>query len=107
MASGLVLRDVRWDWEHGYGAKTSTVDNPGWRLRVRLLGTGLEDKPFEKIQVERHEHGWVMWSVLNGCFEGAGGPMNLGEPISVFRAWAAPVLKIKSFPWADAVEGEE
>jgi len=32
------------DWEHSYGVRIDTVDNPGWTLEIDLVGTNL-DKP--------------------------------------------------------------
>ena len=26
------------DWEHSYGVKIDTLDNPGWSLKVDLVG---------------------------------------------------------------------
>ena len=27
------------DWEHGYGVKIETLDNPGWLVQIDLFGT--------------------------------------------------------------------
>jgi hypothetical protein len=27
------------DWEHGYGVHVGTLDNPGWRVEIDLVGT--------------------------------------------------------------------
>jgi hypothetical protein len=29
-------------WEHSYGVRIETLDNPGWQITVDLNGTGLE-----------------------------------------------------------------
>ncbi len=31
------------EWEHGYGVSIDTIDNPGWRLRVELADTALQE----------------------------------------------------------------
>ncbi|WP_103128908.1 immunity 53 family protein [Deinococcus aerius] len=95
------------DWEHGFGPRISCLDNPDWSLEVVLSGTGLDKLSFERVFIERHEHDWIACWVENNSFHGAGGPLNLGELIAVFRAWAEPVLEIKDSPWADMIEGEE
>lgn len=38
------------DWEHEYGIRIGTLDNPGWRIRISLIGTELENKEFKKFQ---------------------------------------------------------
>ncbi len=37
------------EWEHDYGIKIETLDNPGWLVSIDLLGTDLEDKSFPTI----------------------------------------------------------
>ena len=43
------------DWEHEYGIRIGTLDNPGWRLRISLIGTNLENKEFKKISNKKSE----------------------------------------------------
>ena len=31
------------DWEHQYGIKIDSLDNPGWVVTIDLAGTPLED----------------------------------------------------------------
>jgi hypothetical protein len=37
------------DWEHSYGIHIENCDNPGWLLRVYLVGTALANRPFKTI----------------------------------------------------------
>ena len=76
------------DWEHGSGIHIGTIDNPGWSVKVNLLETELENKPFDKLSLERSEDNWVFCSVKDGKFEGARGPTNLPEILRIFRSWA-------------------
>lgn len=75
------------DWEHENGVSIDTLDNPGWRLRIQVTGTGLETKPFDRVKVERDEHDWVHAWLEEGCFQSACGPTNLSEAIYLFRQW--------------------
>jgi hypothetical protein len=75
-------------WEHRYGIRISTLDNPGWSVTADLRETGLEDRPFEAVNVERGERDWVYCWVEEGRFEGRGGPHNLADLLEVFRTWA-------------------
>lgn len=37
------------DWEHTYGVKLETLDNPGWWLTVDLIGTELDGATMNEI----------------------------------------------------------
>lgn len=75
------------DWEHSYGLKIDTLDNPGWFVSISLLETDLEYKQFEPVVTERSEIDWIQCKINKGHFEGAGGPSNLEEIITVFKNW--------------------
>ena len=75
------------DWEHGYGIRITTLDNPGWGVEINLEDTKLESKLFEKVSVERNEHDWIYCFIEDKKFKGAGGPTNLIEILEIFRNW--------------------
>jgi hypothetical protein len=75
------------DWEHSYGLSIATLDNPGWSVSISLLGTGLENKQFEALVLERTENDWIHCRLKDGSFEGFGGPSNLEELICTFKDW--------------------
>jgi hypothetical protein len=77
------------DWEHSYGVKIDTLDNPGWLLDVDLKDTSLEFRPFEKVHIQRSdEHDWVRCKIEDAKFSGACGPKNLEEMLCCFLDWA-------------------
>src|SRR5438874_7686272 len=83
------------DWEHQYGVSIDTLDNPRWTLKINLINTTLDKKPFEALKIERSKTDWVFCSVKpwtkswdEHVFEAAGGPFNLEEMIQIFRKWA-------------------
>ncbi|MCC5832532.1 MAG: immunity 53 family protein [Chlamydiales bacterium] len=76
------------DWEHEYGVRIGTLDNPGWRLRISLIGTKLEGRKFERIAIERSEKDWLFCFIEKGHFESACGLYNLPEALKIFRIWA-------------------
>jgi hypothetical protein len=76
------------DWEHSYGIRITTVDNPGWGVDINLSETRLEEKAFEKIKIRRAETDWVLCFVDNGFFKGRGGSKNLKEILEIFCNWA-------------------
>jgi len=77
------------DWEHEYGVKIDTLDNPGWAVDIDLVDTDLESASFERIEVERSEQDWVHCSVQEQIFRGRGGPKNLEDILEIFRQWAS------------------
>lgn len=85
------------DWEHQYGVKIDTLDNPGWSLTVDLKDTLLEGRTFtpvfENIADEDPVQGlggdvsWLACKVVGAEFKGYGGPRDLGRIIQIFRKW--------------------
>lgn len=78
------------DWEHSYGIKIETLDNPGWLLHIDLTGTDLQNKSFAPIDRGDSERGvdWLHCKVDSGKFEAAGGVPNLPDMLEAFLAWA-------------------
>jgi hypothetical protein len=76
------------EWEHAFGIKIETLDNPGWRLEIQLTNTDLQDKPFDELAVEREGLDWIRCRVSDGVFEGFGGAQNLAELLETFLQWA-------------------
>ena len=60
------------DWEHSYGVRIGTLDNPGWQLDIALEGTELEGASFRKV--DRHnstdENDWTICWVESNYFRG-------------------------------------
>jgi len=77
------------DWEHTWGIKIDTLDNPGWRMIFDLEDTFLESKKFEEVNIERSNNDWIVCKVKNRKFDAAGGPKNLDEIITIFKEWTA------------------
>jgi len=76
------------EWEHEYGLRIDTLDNPGWSLEIDLKGTSLEAQPFEELRVDRSNSDWIHCRLEDGQFRGWGGPLNLSELVEAFREWA-------------------
>lgn len=82
------------DWEHSYGIKIDTLDNPGWSLAIDLTGTSLEDATFSKVSngviasdiTENQD--WLVCEVKEKTFIGAAGPNSLNALIITFLVWA-------------------
>ena len=37
------------DWEHSSGITITSLDNPGWLVKIELVGTALDNKEFRTI----------------------------------------------------------
>lgn len=64
--SDALSRLVKWyeaqcddDWEHQYGVRIDTLDNPGWSVRVDLQKTSLINRRFTDVEIERTDCDWV------------------------------------------------
>jgi Immunity protein 53 len=75
-------------WEHSYGVKIDTLDNPGWTLRVDLRGTPLQEQVFVALSDGMEGEEWISCRVKDGQFEGAGGPHMLSRLARIFVDWA-------------------
>jgi Immunity protein 53 len=76
------------DWEHQYGIRLETIDNPGWHLSIDLCETPYSARPFDKIQFQGPEPTqWYFCKVEGKKFEAACGPECLTKVIDLFLAW--------------------
>lgn len=81
------------DWEHEWGIKVDTLDNPGWSIRVDLADTGLDVRTFEPLEIHRSENDWIVARLEVGDIEDVRwcaycGPLNLEEAIGQFLEWS-------------------
>jgi len=74
-------------WEHQYGVRIETMDNPGWTLRIDLNGTNAESRSLDRVKIERTEDDWICFWVDQKQFHAAMGPQNLTEAVDAFLKW--------------------
>lgn len=72
------------DWEHSFGVKIETLDNPGWIVTIDLTETAWESLVVERKSFARSGRDWVQHEIVNSQFIGCGGPGNLGEVVGLF-----------------------
>lgn len=65
------------EWEHEYGIKIYTLDNPGWSINIDLKYTKLEDMEIEYQLFENAENDWYGYSIKNAMFKGGDDPGKL------------------------------
>ena len=75
------------DWQEDKGIAISSLDNPGWSLKIDLKDTDLQDEKFSSVDIKRSDRDWVVARRNDLKFEAFGGPGNLHEMISTFIAW--------------------
>lgn len=76
------------DWEHGEGISISTLDNPGWIMKARLVGTDLEGVQMAPIfeGCDPDMPVWIDCRIRDGRFVGACDPTQLPRVIDTFAA---------------------
>ena len=81
------LNQCNGDWEHAYGVRIDTLDNPGWTVRINLQDTKKQASSQERIAINRSDNDWIQYWVEKQEFQIACGPMNLSESIEIFIRW--------------------
>jgi hypothetical protein len=76
------------EWEHTWGVKIDSLDNPGWWVKINLIGTELEKADFQPRIEERSESDWIHCKIKDRVFEGAGDASKLETILGVFLDWA-------------------
>jgi hypothetical protein len=77
------------EWEHAYGVKIDTVDNPGWSVVIDLARTPLADAQFVELKDLEAGDEWIHCVVNDRRFQGHGGPTMLSRIIRVFLEWSS------------------
>ncbi len=73
------------DWEHDYGIKIETLDNPGWSITIDLEQTKFKVKEIDWNFFEKNDNDWFGYKVINGKFEASGDPFKLEFLIKRFK----------------------
>lgn len=72
------------DWEHSYGIKIDTLDNPGWHIHIDLLETSLEGKLISEKN-EKNDNDWYSIISDGETFKAYGDMDKLGLLFDKFR----------------------
>ncbi|HEL7629468.1 hypothetical protein A7X93_17015 [Stenotrophomonas maltophilia] len=76
------------DWEHSYGIKIDTLDNPGWILTVDLVDTELSEYSLPRTRIDRSAVDWIQSEISDGRYIACGGVLNLEEIVLQFLNFA-------------------
>ncbi|MFW6720090.1 immunity 53 family protein [Streptomyces sp. MAR4 CNY-716] len=69
------------DWEHGYGVRIETLDNPGWLVRVDLVGTDREGATLAGEPAREDDDAWLHRSADGQVLRVACGPGQLARAL--------------------------
>ena len=80
------------DWEHTWGVKIDTLDNPGWIVKIDIIETDLKDEQFSVVQKGMPDDNpsdtdWMCCTVKDNVFIGAGDPSKLEAILKAFLKW--------------------
>lgn len=79
-------------WEHRWGISITTIDNPGFALKIELTGTLLESACFERFEFEMNDTDrWYTCWKEDCIFHGAGAPLQIEAIIEQFLRWEADI----------------
>lgn len=73
------------EWEHEYGVKIETLDNPGWSIKIDLKYTALEDVRIKIPMIEHSKNDWYTINVMDAVFIGLCSPTNLNFVLEEFK----------------------
>ena len=73
------------DWEHSYGVKIDTVDNPGWYITIDLNETELESFEYDSGLVETDTSDWHFYHFKDSKYEASGDPNKLDFLLTKFK----------------------
>ena len=72
-------------WEHDYGIKITTLDNPGWDVNIDLANTGINIPEEKWFFFEKSERDWYGYKIEQDVFSASGDPTKLNFLISLFK----------------------
>lgn len=73
------------EWEHEYGIKIDTVDNPGWFITIDLVFTKMQNLNLDIGTIEQGENDWYFYGIKNGKFAASGDINKLEFLLSKFK----------------------
>jgi len=105
MKDNIIQRIQNWyklncngDWEHSWGLKIGTLDNPGWEVKIDLEDTALENANFQK-EFNNTEDDWYVIKTENKKFVAFGDPDKLEIILQIFLEEFLPSQISKEFSY--------
>lgn len=76
------------DWEHAFGIRIATIDNPGWGVDIDIEGTELVGISFQPLRAEGLAGSWLHVWKDGLTFKIRCSPEGLEKGIEIFCDWA-------------------
>jgi hypothetical protein len=76
------------NWEQEYGVTIGTVEDPGWEVRIDVVGTALAGSVIPRERTARAPEDWFEVWCDGYTFHAVGGPQNLDELLGSFVSFA-------------------
>lgn len=103
MNENIIRRIQNWykfncngEWEHKFGVKINTLDNPGWEIIINLKETALENSSFQKER-KNSPNDWFSIKTDIKRFVAYGDPNKLEEILRIFLDEFLPTNVNKNF----------
>jgi len=74
------------DWEHTFGIKIETLDNPGWLVKIDLSETDYENIVLDTGYFESNNEDWYHIKIEKSIFNGVGDLSKLEFLLNEFRS---------------------
>lgn len=88
------------DWEHSYGYKIETLDNPGWAIKIDLAETALENLEFNRAyQNPKNNNDWFQIYTENKILNIYCGPENMKSTFEIFFDEIIPKYSDEDFEY--------
>ena len=73
------------EWEHNFGIKIETIDNPGWTLSIDLEDTEHNLNMVNWSQFGDFDKRWVGFKIEKNVYYASSDPENLNTLIYIFK----------------------
>ena len=83
------------EWEHARGVTIESLDNPGWRVTIDLVGTPLQAAAMTPVRREKSPQDWLVCEVEHEQFCGNGDARKLMVILQLFQSWVEEAVKVK------------
>ncbi len=84
-------------WQHRYGIKIRTIDNPGWTIGIDLERTRMSNVTVPQYIYENGDDDWYRCQIVDNVFSGFGDPSKL----SVMIEWFFLQVDMYEHDWND------
>ena len=75
-------------WEHYHECVSiTTLDNPGWSVKINTSETAYEGIQFDDIRIHRSDNDWIDCQKEQQIIKCFGGPGNLQEILKIVKKW--------------------